>query len=500
MSFVQNFPFFSIILSLVCAVISFAAGEKRARQLTVFLLTASVIMQASLLAYCARNHTSYAYMMGHYPAPWGNEITAGVLEPLMALLFAAVMLCSVVGGFTRILRDVAPRRRTLYWVVVDLAHVSLIALCYTNDIFTGYVFIEICTIASCALLCARDRGRCLIASVRYMIFSLIGSGLFLIGVIYTYSITGHLLFPNLHAAIGALWLEGTYRFSMTVAIGLMAVGLGVKSGLFPFHFWMPDTYGQATPASSGILSGVVSKGYIFLLIKIIYQAVGIEVFAASGIQNILLILGVCGMVAGSVSAIAARRLTTMVAFSSAAQIGYIYMGLGLGTQAALLAVFFQIFAHALTKPMLFLSSAGLIAASGGRQDIRDMRGAGHRDEVSGVLFTIGALSMVGIPIFAGFVPKLYFALAAFHMGWRTWVVLLALAVSTVLNVLYFLYAAILLWLPEQQERLPAGAGAGRLSMQAAAAPAALAILNLLVGLQPSALPQFLQQGMELFCK
>ena len=311
MSFVQNFPFFSIILSLVCAVISFAAGEKRARQLTVFLLTASVIMQASLLAYCARNHTSYAYMMGHYPAPWGNEITAGVLEPLMALLFAAVMLCSVSGGLTRILRDVAPRRRTLYWVVVDLAHVSLIALCYTNDIFTGYVFIEICTIASCALLCARDRGRCLIASVRYMIFSLIGSGLFLIGVIYTYSITGHLLFPNLHAAIGALWLEGTYRFSMTVAIGLMAVGLGVKSGLFPFHFWMPDTYGQATPASSGILSGVVSKGYVFLLIKIIYQAVGIEVFAASGIQNILLILGVCGMVAGSVSAIAARRGQTL---------------------------------------------------------------------------------------------------------------------------------------------------------------------------------------------
>ena len=247
MSFVQNFPFFSIILSLVCAVISFAAGEKRARQLTVFLLTASVIMQASLLAYCARNHTSYAYMMGHYPAPWGNEITAGVLEPLMALLFAAVMLCSVVGGFTRILRDVAPRRRTLYWVVVDLAHVSLIALCYTNDIFTGYVFIEICTIASCALLCARDRGRCLIASVRYMIFSLIGSGLFLIGVIYTYSITGHLLFPNLHAAIGALWLEGTYRFSMTVAIGLMAVGLGVKSGLFPFHFWMPDTSDRRRP-------------------------------------------------------------------------------------------------------------------------------------------------------------------------------------------------------------------------------------------------------------
>lgn len=418
----------------------------------------------------------------------------------MALLFAAVMLMSVLGGMPRIHRDIPEHRMRLYWVMIDLAHVALLALCYTNDIFTAYVFIEVLTIASCCLLAARDGGRPLLAAVRYMIFSLVGSGLFLIGVIFTYSITGQLLFPQLKESIALLWADGTYRFSMTVAIGLMVGGLAIKSGLFPFHFWMPDTYGRATPASAGILSGVVSKGYIFLLIKIIYQAVGIEVFAASGIQNILLILGVCGMVAGSVSAIAARRLTTMVAFSSAAQIGYIYMGLGLGTQAALLAVFFQIFAHALTKPMLFLSSAGLIAASGGRQDIRDMRGAGHRDEVSGVLFTIGALSMVGIPIFAGFVPKLYFALAAFHMGWRTWVVLLALAVSTVLNVLYFLYAAILLWLPEQQERLPAGAGAGRLSMQAAAAPAALAILNLLVGLQPSALTQFLQQGMELFCK
>ena len=497
MSFVQNFPFFSIILSLLCAVISFVAGAKWARRLTMLLLMASIALQSAVLAFCMRNHVSYSYMMGHYPAPWGNEITAGILEPLMALLFAVVMLCSVTGGLARIVRDVEPSKQHLYWIMTDLAHVSLIALCYTNDIFTGYVFIEICTIASCALLCARERGRCLIASVRYMIFSLIGSGLFLIGVIYTYSITGHLLFPNLHETIAALWADGTYRFSMTVAIGLMAVGLGVKSGLFPFHFWMPDTYGQATPASSGILSGVVSKGYIFLLIKIIYQAVGLDVFAACGIQDVLLILGVCGMVAGSVSAILARRLTTMVAFSSAAQIGYIYMGLGLGTQAALLAVFFQIVAHALTKPMLFLSSADLIAASGGRTEIPDLRGAGHRSGAAGATFTIGALSMVGIPIFAGFIPKLYFALAAFHMGWRTWVVLLALVVSTVLNVLYFMYAAVMLWLPEQDHvRAPRT----RPAWKAAVPSVVLAVLNLLVGLQSSGLTRLFTQGMDLFCK
>lgn len=247
MSFVQNFPLFTIILSLVCAVISFAANDRWARGLTLFLLSVSICMQAALLVFCAVNGTSYSYMMGHYPAPWGNEITVGVLESFMALLFAAVMLLSVLGGMPRIRRDIPEHRMRLYWVMIDLAHVALLALCYTNDIFTAYVFIEVLTIASCCLLAARDGGRPLLAAVRYMIFSLVGSGLFLIGVIFTYSITGQLLFPQLKESIALLWADGTYRFSMTVAIGLMVGGLAIKSGLFPFHFWMPDTYGRATP-------------------------------------------------------------------------------------------------------------------------------------------------------------------------------------------------------------------------------------------------------------
>mgnify|MGYP002460372258 CR=1 FL=1 len=320
MSFVQNFPFFSIILCLLCAVTTFVAGDKWGRRVTIGLLSVSIVLQSCVLWFCASNNTSYSYMMGHFPAPWGNEIAAGVIEPLMALLFSVVMLLSVLGGMDRILKDIPDKRRHLYWSMVDLTLVSLLALSYTNDIFTGYVFIEICTIASCALLSARDNGRSLIAAARYMVFALVGSGLFLIGVIYTYSITGHLLFPQLHETIAALWAEGTYRFSMTVAIGLMTAGLAIKSGLFPFHFWMPDTYGRATPASSGILSGVVSKAYILLLVKIVYRAVGIEVFAASGIQSVLLIFGIAGMIVGSVSAIRSKRLTTMVAYSSAAQI------------------------------------------------------------------------------------------------------------------------------------------------------------------------------------
>ena len=496
MSFVQNFPFFSIILCLLCAVTTFVAGDKWGRRLTIGLLCVSTVLQSCVLWFCASNNTSYSYMMGHFPAPWGNEIAAGVIEPLMALLFSVVMLLSVLGGMDRILKDIPDKRRHLYWSMVDLTLVSLLALSYTNDIFTGYVFIEICTIASCALLSAKSTGRALIASARYMVFALVGSGLFLIGVIYTYSITGHLLFPQLHDTIAALWTEGTYQFSMTVAIGLMTAGLAIKSGLFPFHFWMPDTYGRATPASSGILSGVVSKAYILLLIKIIYRAVGIEVFAESGIQSVLLLFGIAGMIVGSVSAIRSKRLTTMVAYSSAAQIGYIYMGLGMGTQAALLAAFLHIFSHALTKPMLFLSASGLRDVSGGHNDFPNLQGAGHRNVVAGVLFTAGALSMVGVPLFIGFIPKLQFAQAAFSMTWQKWPVLLALAISTLLNVLYFLYTAMVLWLPQKDG---SAAVAQKVNWGKAVPAAVLLAIGLVIGIHSAPLTALLQQGFGLFC-
>ena len=120
MSFVQNFPFFSIILCLLCAVTTFVAGDKWGRRLTIGLLSVSIILQSCVLWFCASNNTSYSYMMGHFPAPWGNEIAAGVIEPLMALLFSVVMLLSVLGGMDRILKDIPDKRRHLYWSMVDL--------------------------------------------------------------------------------------------------------------------------------------------------------------------------------------------------------------------------------------------------------------------------------------------------------------------------------------------------------------------------------------------
>jgi len=242
--------------------------------------------------------------------------------------------------------------------------------------------------------------------------------------------------------------SGTYRIPLLITVGLMTVGLAIKSALFPFHSWVPDAYGYSTMTSGAILSGLVSKGYIFLLIKIFYRVIGIDVVASTGILTILYLFGLCGMTFGSVSAIWEKDVRKMVAFSSVAQIGYIYMGFGLGTTEGMIASVFHILAHGATKSLLFAAASGLTDVSNDSTDFFELTGAGYRNAAAGAGFTVGSLSMVGIPMFSGFVSKLLFAQSAVLMpNWKLFPTLIVLAISTVLNAIYFLKTVIRIYTP-----------------------------------------------------
>ena len=322
------------------------------------------------------------------------------------------------------------------------------ALVYTNDLFTAYVFVEINTIAACGLIMIRQNGRCIEAAVRYMIMSLLGSGLLLMGICMLYDLTGHLLMENIQQQIAAIMASGAYRVPMLITIGIITVGLAIKSALFPFHSWVPDAYGYATVSSGAILSSLVSKGYIFLLFKIFYRVIGFNHIADSHILNLLFLFGLCGMIFGSVSAIWEKDIRRMIAFSSVAQIGYIYMGLGLGTEAGVIAGIFHMLAHGATKSLLFISAIGLTDVSGGSRSFFEITGSAYRNKAAGAGFLVGSLSMVGIPMFSGFVSKLLFAQAAVQVpNWKLLPTLIVLAVSTILNAIYFLKTVIRIYTP-----------------------------------------------------
>lgn len=455
MTLIQNFPFFCIILSMFSAIASFALNGRLAKWLHVLMVTAVFLMSCAVLGFTLQSGESYTFMMGHYPAPWGNEIRIGILEALMAASFSLIMLLSVFGGMAHIDREVQNSKKNLFYILMDLLLSSLLALIYTNDLFTAYVFIEICTIAACGLIMIRKRGRTYVSALRYMIMSLVGSGLFLIGLTLLYCISGQLLMSPAKEALQLIPGDHAFRVPFAVIVALLTVGLGIKSGLYPFHTWIPDAYAYSTPAASAVLSSLVSKGYLFLMLKIFYRVLGTDTGVVQQMFHILFVFGLIGMIMGSVAAIREKGIMRMTAYSSVAQIGYIYMGIGFGTTAGMVAAAYHMISHGIMKSLLFISASKLIEASGGQGDFESLKGAGHRDKIAGLGFAVGSLSMIGMPLLTGFVSKYLFAAAATDFSMKMLPAWIVLGISTILNTVYFMHTVLNLYLPADGKTAPA---------------------------------------------
>ncbi len=500
MSFIHNFPGFSIVLCMAAGIISTPMKGKHAKAVTLTVVTAVFLASFASLLYVLKLGEPFIYTMGKFPAPWGNEIRVGVLETLLSTFFSLIMLLSLIAGLRQVGKDVKEEKINLYFILVDLLLSSLLAIIYTNDLFTGYVFVEINTIAACGMIMIRERGRAFIAAIRYMIMSSIGSGLLLLGLAMLYGFTGQLLMEPAHEAIASIYEAngGVLTVPLLITISVITVGLAIKSGLYPFHSWMPDAYGYSTVSSSAILSSLVSKSYIVFLIKFFFRVVGMDVIVGSRILNILFVLGLVGMIMGSVGAIRAQEIYRMIAYSSIAQIGYVYMGIGLGTELGMTAAVFHILTHAATKSLLFLSANGLMAASKNQRRFHYLQGAAFRTPVYGFAFLIGSLSMVGIPMLAGFISKILFASASLDAGpVRTLSTLIVLAISTILNAVYFLHTVIRIYTPVNIPEEVKGQTLKPL-MSTRLALCALILINFGLGLFSQPVTDLIELGLGMF--
>ncbi len=494
MTLIRNFPAFSILLTLICAVITSVLRRRSASVLTLLIILVNLTLNSLTMLDVLRTGDSYVYYMGHFPAPWGNEIRAGIFETVTMTVLLLVILLSFIGGYRWSTEQVEPSKYNLFCVMIDLSMLALLALVYTNDIFTAYVFIEISTLSAAGLIMSRQTGRSLVAGARYMIMNLMGSSLFLLGIVILYSITGHLLMTPIHEAVAALAENGEYRIPLDVVVALMSVGLGMKSALYPFEKWVPAAYGNTTPTASAMLSSIVSKGYIFLLIKIYIRVIGPPVIDMLGITDVIFIFGAAGMIMGSVNAIRAKTMRMMIAYSSVAQIGYIFLAIGLGTGESLLVALWHILAHAATKSMLFISAAEINDASGDTHLRSDVKGAFYRSPLAALAFSLGAVNLVGLPLLSVFVTKLMMGQAAVAVGGRHMIItLVCLGVSTLLNLGYFMKTAMSFYVHDSygyEARVPDRLV--RLSL------VGFILLNLILGLGAYPIYRVLSSGLAAF--
>ncbi len=453
MPFVNNVPFFSIFIAMIAGIITplIKNGRKAfrvAEAATVLIggLSAWLLWETAVHEYC------FTYMMGHFPAPWGNELRAGPLEAMLSLVFCIVLLLSLEGGRRDLFDDISTHKQSSYCLMINLMLASLLALIYTNDVFTAYVFIEINAITACAIVMARRPGQSLVATVRYLVINCVGSGLFLMGITLLYTCTGQLLMPGMDAAVQALAASGTYRVPLLIAVALVTMGLAIKSALFPFYGWLPNAYASATTSGSAVQSGLISKGYVILLVKLVYRVFTLEVMRDLHILQVLFVLGLIGMIMASVRAYQEQSTKRMLGFSSAAQMAYIFMGVGLGREVGFVAACYQILAHTVTKPLLFTSAGMLIRSAGGAKDLNALRGTARKNPLAGVAFTVGGLSLCGLPLLAGFAAKYYLSLAALGDPAKMLFALLVLAGSSVLNAMYYLPAIVGIWYSADEDK------------------------------------------------
>lgn len=208
------------------------------------------------------------------------------------------------------------------------------------------------------------------------------------------------------------------------------------------------------------------------------------------------------MIFGSIDAIRSRNIRRMIAYSSVAQIGYIYMGFGLGSMEGFIASVFHILSHAATKSLLFVAASGLTETSGNKTVFCELTGAGFRNKVAGVAFTVGSLSMVGLPAFSGFISKLLFAQAAAgHYNWKVLPTLIALAISTVLNTVYFLKTVIRIYTPVSKSECKKKEYMTITMRQQPVKSAALIcfiIINLILGLFSQPIVTLISDGLKMF--
>lgn len=381
----------------------------------------------------AADGTNIAYAVGGWDVPWGIEVLINPFSAFMLLVISFVSLLILIYATSSLSAEVPERGIGWYYTIFLLLVASMMGMVITNDLFNMYVFIEVTGISACALVLAKGTRLSTEAAFKYLLLATVGSGFILFGISLLYLITGNLNITFVANEFSVVYAQ--YPYLIWTVLSFFLVGFGIKSALFPLHVWLPDAHSSAPTASSAILSGLVVKVYIVALIKFYFLIFGFEMLDYIYIRHMILIMAASAMIGGSMFAFVQLNLKRRLAYSSVAQIGYIFLGIGLGSATGLAAGILHIFNHAIMKVCLFLA-AGAIYRQTGEKQVNHLQGIAYKMPITIGAFTVAALSMIGLPLFSGFISKWYLAIGSIEAGMPLFVGLII--ISGLLNASYFL--------------------------------------------------------------
>jgi formate hydrogenlyase subunit 3/multisubunit Na+/H+ antiporter MnhD subunit len=415
----------AIIVPVVGMIASLVAGGRAAERIALIVMPAGIGIALAIVAGVWWEQTPLVYILGGWAPPLGIALRADGFSAVM--LLAAALIVTAAAHFARPLFATPPelaegRAPLAFWTLLQGLWAALNMVFVGGDLFNLYVALELLTFAAVPLVCLDGRPETLRAALRYLLFALIGSVFYLLGVALLYGAYGTLDIVLLAQRIR----ESVVAPATLVAGGLMTAGLLAKTALFPLHLWLPPAHANAPAPASAVLSALVVKGSFFLIVRLWFDVMpGLASDAAMGLLGAL---GSGAILFGSVLALRQRRLKLLIAYSTIAQIGYLFLmfPLAAGSEPwngqAWNGGVMQALSHAFAKAAMFMA-AGLVAESLGHDRIADLRGIGRAMPVTLFAFGLGGLSLMGLPPSGGFTAKWLLLQATVHSGQWLWAVI-----------------------------------------------------------------------------
>jgi formate hydrogenlyase subunit 3/multisubunit Na+/H+ antiporter MnhD subunit len=401
---------FLLVLSLVAPVagvlLAFAAGGRHVERVVFAAMPVGFAIAVAILLGVGRTGP-LVYLLGGWTPPLGVALRADGLSAVM-MMITSVVICAV-GVFARAdfripAGAVEARAPFVFWIMLLAVWGALNTVFLGGDLFTLYVALELVTFAAMPLVSLDGRAETLQAALRYLIFALLGSILYLVGTALIYGAYGTLDIVLLARRVRP-------EPAVLVAGALMTVGLLAKTALFPLHLWLPPAHAGAPAAGSAVLSALVVKGSFFICVRLWFDVMpALPGFAAA---QLLGGLGAAAILFGSIVALRQERLKLLIAYSTLAQIGYLFLMFALAYSSdsaqlesggALTGGLMQAISHATAKAAMFMS-AGLIYAALGHDRITSLGGIARLLPTSVLAFALGGIALIGVPPSGAYLAK-----------------------------------------------------------------------------------------------